>query len=144
MARKQSPSTLLWFIRRKAYVPLCEIRRRFELDGDEGAFLDGDHGARIFVGLPAQSAAAVEKLWRQGKIGLELSVEFDCKVLIGVFPMIPVREPHLLIPAPNGRHSSVTIIEASAQPRPAADEPEEHDEVGNYPEDSPAAIAVGE
>ena len=92
MAKKQSPSTLLWFIRRKSYVPLCEIRRRFELDGEEGTFIDGDEGARLFVGLPANTAAAVEKLWRQGKIGLELSVEFDCRVLIGVYPMSPIRE----------------------------------------------------
>lgn len=99
MAKKQSPSTLLWFIRRKAYVPLCEIRRRFEIDGEEGAFLDGDEGTRVFVGLPPNTCAALEKLWRQGKIGLELSVEFDCRVLIGVYPMTPVREPHLDVPA---------------------------------------------
>ena len=92
MAKKQSPSTLLWFIRRKAYIPLCEIRRRFELDGDDGAFLADESGIRIFVGLPPNTCAAIEKLWRQGKIGLELSVEFDCRVLIGVYPMIPVRE----------------------------------------------------
>jgi hypothetical protein len=93
MAKKQSPSTLLWFIRRKAYIPLCEIRRRFELDGDDGAFLADDGGVRIFVGLPTNTCSAIEKLWRQGKIGLELSVEFDCQVLIGVYPMVPVREP---------------------------------------------------
>jgi hypothetical protein len=93
MAKKQSPSTLLWFIRRKAYIPLCEIRRRFELDGDDGSFLADEGGASIFVGLPANTCAAIEKLWRQGKIGLELSVEFDCRVLIGVYPMVPVREP---------------------------------------------------
>jgi hypothetical protein len=93
MAKKQSPSTLLWFIRRKAYIPLCEIRRRFELDGEDGGFLADDSGIRIFVGLPPNTCAAIEKLWRQGKIGLELSVEFDCQVLIGVYPMVPVREP---------------------------------------------------
>jgi hypothetical protein len=96
MAKKQSPSTLLWFIRRKSYVPLCEIRRRFELDGEEGAFIDGDQGTRLFVGLPANTASAIEKLWRQNKIGLELSVEFDCRVLIGVYPMSPVRDVEAL------------------------------------------------
>lgn len=102
MAKKQSPSTLLWFIRRKSYVPLCEIRRRFELDGEEGTFFDGDNGARVFVGLPANTAAAVEKLWRQGKIGLELSVEFDCRVVIGVYPMSPVRDQQVVAHAYNG------------------------------------------
>jgi hypothetical protein len=27
--KRQSPSTLLWFIRHKSYVPISEIRRRF-------------------------------------------------------------------------------------------------------------------
>ncbi len=92
MAKKQSPSALLWFIRRKAYIPLCEIRRRFDIDGEEGTFLDGEHGLRIYVGLPATTSASLEKLWHQGKIGLEMSVEFDCQVLIGVYPMVPIRE----------------------------------------------------
>ena|SRR5581483_4720104 len=99
MAKKQSPSTLLWFIRRKAYVPLCEIRRRFDIDGDDGSFFDGDEG-RVFVGLPPNTSAAIEKLWRQKKIGLEFSVEFDCRVLIGVFPISPVREQLDLPPRP--------------------------------------------
>jgi hypothetical protein len=97
--RKQSPSTLLWFIRRKSYVPICEIRRRFNIDSDEGAFIQGDRGSRIYVGLPSSTAAAIEKLWRQGKIGLDLSVEFDCQVLIGVYPMVPVREESTSTPS---------------------------------------------
>jgi hypothetical protein len=95
MAKKQSPSTLLWFIRRKTYVPLSEIRRRFELEGEEGYFMDGVEGMRVFVGLPENTTVAIGKLWKQGKIGLELSCEFNCKVLIGVFPMNPVRDPEL-------------------------------------------------
>jgi hypothetical protein len=34
----------------------------------------------------------LEKLWKQGKIGLEFSVEFDASVLIGVYPMNPAKE----------------------------------------------------
>lgn len=116
MAKKQSPSTLLWFIRRKAYVPLCEIRRRFDLDGDDGSFLNGEAGNRVFVGLPANTCAAIEKLWRQGKIGLELSVEFDCQVLIGVFPMAPVREQHLDIPPRPVRAPKEQALEVAAIP----------------------------
>ena len=110
MAKKQSPSTMLWFIRRKSYVPLCEIRRRFELDGEEGAFIDGDNGARLFVGLPSNTATAIEKLWRQKKIGLELSVEFDCRVIIGVYPISPVRD--IEIASQNGH--------VAGEPRPPA------------------------
>ena len=113
MAKKQSPSTLLWFIRRKAYVPLCEIRRRFDIDGEEGCFLEDESGSRIFVGLPQSSTAAVDKLWRQGKIGLELSVEFDCRVVIGVYPMMPVREQQLET-APRPIRKPVVEIPADA------------------------------
>ncbi len=116
MAKKQSPSTLLWFIRRKAYVPLCEIRRRFDIDGEDGSFLDGDDGNRMFVGLPTNTAAAVEKLWRQGKIGLELSVEFDCSVVIGVYPMVPVREQHLDVPPRPIRTTSIQVTHVTEVP----------------------------
>ncbi len=132
MAKKQSPSTLLWFIRRKAYVPLCEIRRRFDINGEDGSFLDGEEGMRVYVGLPGNTSAAIEKLWRQGKIGLELSVEFDCQVLIGVYPMYPVREPHLTIPPRpiHGRAASAITI------------PDGADEV--LAEESGQALAAGE
>jgi hypothetical protein len=90
--RRQSPSTLLWFIRHKSYVPISEIRRRFFLESEEGSFIDGNNHSRVYVGLPASTAQSLEKLWRQGKIGLELSVEFDARVLIGVFPMNPAKE----------------------------------------------------
>jgi len=128
MAKKQSPSTLLWFIRRKAYVPLCEIRRRFDIDGEDGSFLDADHGVRVFAGLPSNTSAALEKLWRQGKIGLELSVEFDCNVLIGVYPMTPVRDQHFEpVPRPIRR----PVIEIQAAEAVFEGEP-------------PAALAAGE
>ncbi|HEV3310451.1 MAG TPA: hypothetical protein VG815_08030 [Chloroflexota bacterium] len=127
MAKKQSPSTLLWFVRRKAYVPLCEIRRRFDIDGEDGSFLDGEDGARLFVGLPASSAAAIDKLWRQGKIGLELSVEFDCRVVIGVYPMVPVRENQL-----------------DAAPRPIRRPMVEIDPAEIFEDEPPQALAAGE
>jgi hypothetical protein len=90
--KRQSPSTLLWFIRHKSYVPISEIRRRFFVDSEEGTFIDGANQTRVFVGLPTGTAQSIEKLWRQGKIGLELSVEFDARVLIGVYPMNPAKD----------------------------------------------------
>lgn len=90
--KRQSPSTLLWFIRHKSYVPISEIRRRFAIDTEDGAFIDGGNHRRVYVGLPAGTAQSLEKLWKQGKIGLELSAEFDASVLIGVYPMNPARE----------------------------------------------------
>lgn len=90
--RRQSPSTLLWFIRHKSYVPISEIRRRFFVDADEGTFIEAGGSRRVFVGLPLGTALSIQKLWQQGKIGFEFSVEFDAHVLIGVFPMIPSKE----------------------------------------------------
>lgn len=90
--KRQSPSTLLWFIRHKSYVPISEIRRRFYIESDEGSFIDVDSHRRAYVGLPSGTAQSIEKLWKQGKIGLEFSVEFDAGVLIGVYPMHPSRE----------------------------------------------------
>ena len=90
--KRQSPSTLLWFIRHKSYVPISEIRRRFYIDTDDGSFIDVDNYRRVYVGLPIGTAQSIEKLWKQGKIGLEFSVEFDAGVLIGVYPMQPSKE----------------------------------------------------
>jgi hypothetical protein len=90
--RRQSPSTLLWFIRHKSYVPISEIRRRFFIESDDGAFIDTGNHRRAYVGLPPGTAQSLEKLWQQGKIGFEFSSEFDAHVLIGVFAMVPSKE----------------------------------------------------
>ena len=90
--KRQSPSTLLWFIRHKSYVPISEIRRRFFIDSEEGSFIEAGTHRRAYVGLPDGTAQSLEKLWKQGKIGLEFSVEFDANVLIGVYPMNPSKE----------------------------------------------------
>jgi hypothetical protein len=90
--KRQSPSTLLWFIRHKSYVPISEIRRRFVVECDEGSFIDGENERRVFVGLPEGTAQSLAKLWKQGKIGFEYSVEFDARVLIGVYPLNPAKD----------------------------------------------------
>ncbi len=90
--RRQSPSTLLWFIRHKSYVPISEIRRRFFVESDDGTFIEAGNNRRAYVGLPQGTALSLEKLWQQGKIGFEFSAEFDAHVLIGVFPMVPSKD----------------------------------------------------
>ncbi len=131
--KRQSPSTLLWFIRHKSYVPISEIRRRFFVDTDEGSFIEAGNHRRAFVGLPPGTAQSLEKLWQQGKIGLELSAEFDANVLIGVYPMVPSKE-HM-----NGNGNAATahfrrplIAEVRNLPAP----PKAPDEM---PEDLPEA-----
>jgi hypothetical protein len=111
--KRQSPSTLLWFIRHKSYVPISEIRRRFAIESEDGAFIDGGSHRRVYVGLPIGTAQSLEKLWKQGKIGLELSSEFDASVLIGVYPMNPAKENG----AGPGEHHP---LEAEHEPLPLA------------------------
>ena len=117
--KRQSPSTLLWFIRHKSYVPISELRRRFYTDDEEGCFIDAGHDRRVFVGLPRGTAQSIEKLWQQGKIGFEFSVEFDADVLIGVYPMNPSKDdlngygPHRR-PVPPAIQSTVTQVEPEA------------------------------
>jgi hypothetical protein len=80
------------FIKSRPYVPLHELRRRFELNGDldEVALIQlPDHG-RVFVGLPDREADFIAGLARDGDIGLELCHDPLVPIVVGVFPMRPV------------------------------------------------------
>jgi hypothetical protein len=79
------------FIKSRPYVPLHELRRRFELIGetDEVSRLETS-GGPAYVGLPERESALLQELLRQGEIGVELSVDPDVAVVVGVFPMRPV------------------------------------------------------
>jgi hypothetical protein len=79
------------FIKSRPYVPLHELRRRFELSGDldevTGVDLPDGH---VFLGLPPREAELVAGLARDGDIGLELSKDPPMPIVVGVFPMKPV------------------------------------------------------
>jgi hypothetical protein len=79
------------FIKSRAYVPLHELRRRFELNGsdDEVCPVDVD-GRRLFVGLPDREAALLGELLRSGDVGYELLLDPSSPLIVGVFPMRPV------------------------------------------------------
>ena len=79
------------FIKSRPYVPLHELRRRFELagDADEVSRMETSAGP-AFIGLPGRECGLVQELLRQGEIGVELSVDPDVAVVVGVFPMRPV------------------------------------------------------
>src|SRR5450756_249604 len=84
MMKKFSKSTLRWYIGTKSLMPIVEIRRRFGIDGDDVTVLEDEQG-KLYVGLPRQAAQALEELRQQGKIGYELSVDFNPRVLIGAY-----------------------------------------------------------
>jgi len=80
------------FIKSRPYVPMHELRRRFELNGD----LDEVHavvaagGMTVYVGLPSRESELLGGLARDGDIGLELSQDPCVPIVVGVFPMRPI------------------------------------------------------
>ena len=82
--KKLSKSTLRWYIGTKSLMPIVEIRRRFGIDEDEVSVLRDDEG-KLYVGLPEQAARALEDLRQNGKIGYELAVDFNARILIGAY-----------------------------------------------------------
>lgn len=80
------------FIKSRSYVPLHELRRRFELPGElddvSGVEMNG-HG-HVYVGLPPREADFIATLVNDGDIGVELSRDPTVPIVVGVFPMRPV------------------------------------------------------
>lgn len=79
------------FIKSRPWVPMHELRRRFGINGaeDDVAPIEVD-GRRVFVGLPPREAVLVAELVRGGDIGVELSLDPGCPMVIGVYPMRPI------------------------------------------------------
>lgn len=90
-ARGATATQLRRFIKSRAYVPLHELRRRFELnsDADDVVPIDTPDG-RVFVGLPEREGQFVAELVRQGDIGLELCRDPDVAIVVGVYPIRPI------------------------------------------------------
>ena len=90
--RGPTAAQLRRFIKSRPYVPLHELRRRFELNGelDEVSRIEIPSAGPVFVGLPARESEFVESLVRDGDIGVELSWDPTAPVVVGVFPMRPV------------------------------------------------------
>ena len=82
--KKLSKSTLRWYIGTKSLMPIVEIRRRFGIDGDEVTVVHDEQGP-LYIGLPDQAAQALEELRQSGKIGYELAVDFNARVLMGAY-----------------------------------------------------------
>src|SRR5438477_11131432 len=80
------------FIKSRPYVPLHELRRRFELNGDldEVSAIDVPGSGRVFVGLPEREADFLATLARDGDVGLELCRDPRVPIVVGVFAMRPV------------------------------------------------------
>lgn len=85
-SKRVNSGKLFWYIRSKSYVPIPELRRRFEITPDDMATIQDD-GQKVYIGLPQDVADVVANLRRQQKIGLECSADFTVPVVIGIYPM---------------------------------------------------------
>jgi hypothetical protein len=79
------------FIKSRAYVPMHELRRRFELNGeaDDVSPVDTQSGL-VYLGLPWRESQLIGDLVRQGEVGLELCRDPRVPIVIGVYPMRPI------------------------------------------------------
>ena len=79
------------FIKSRPYVPVHELRRRFEIEGieDEVSPVATEHGT-IYVGLPPEQAQFLGELIRSGDVGCEMLLDPASPGVVGVFPMRPV------------------------------------------------------
>jgi hypothetical protein len=80
------------FIKSRPYVPMHELRRRFELNGemDEVHPMVTPDGLTVYVGLPEREASHLAGLVREGDIGIEISRDPRAPVVVGVYAIKPV------------------------------------------------------
>jgi hypothetical protein len=80
------------FIKSRPYVPLHELRRRFELNGelDEVAGVEIAGKGMVYVGLPMRESRLLAGLVRDGDVGLEISQDPTVPIVVGVYPMRPI------------------------------------------------------
>lgn len=82
--KRLSKSSLLWFIRSRSYVSVPDIRRRFNLNGDDVAQIVGPQG-KVYIGLPPDAARVLGDLVRDGRVGLELQPGLHARAATGVY-----------------------------------------------------------
>jgi hypothetical protein len=123
-ARRLKSSSLLWFISSRPYVPMADIRRRFGLVTETGAFLSDEEGS-VHIGLPRQAAETLLDLKRRQKVGLQYDLEYATRIVVGAYP-IRIR---LAPPAPVGR------LPQQAAPAPVSAPMEPTDE--GVPDEAP-------
>jgi hypothetical protein len=79
------------FIKSRPYVPIHELRRRFEIEGceDDVYPVTTDKGI-IYVGLPSEEARFLGDLIKAGEVGCELLLDPCSPAIVGVYAMRPV------------------------------------------------------
>jgi hypothetical protein len=85
-SKRPSTSSLRRYLTSRPYVSVADIRRRFALEPDAMSRVSRN-GTTAYIGLPDREAAKLEDLWRDDEVGVELSVEVNAPVVVGVYPM---------------------------------------------------------
>jgi hypothetical protein len=119
-SKRPSTSSLRRYLTSRPYVPIADIRRRFELDPEEMSNVRRN-GTWAVVGLPEREALKLQELWERDEIGLELSVEVRAPVIVGVYPMRIAR--YVLDHSMNGHGTFPQRIDGPVAPAPIEDEP---------------------
>ena len=85
-SKRPSTSSLRRYLTSRPFVAVADIRRRFVLEPDAMSLVSRN-GTSAYIGLPEREASKLEELWRRDEVGVELSVEVNAPVVIGVYPM---------------------------------------------------------
>lgn len=85
-SKRPSTSSLRRYLTSRPFVAVADIRRRFALEPDAMSLVSRN-GTSAYIGLPEREASKLEDLWRRDEVGVELSVEVNAPVVIGVYPM---------------------------------------------------------
>lgn len=79
------------FIKSRPYVPMHELRRRFELNGGaDDVTAVQTPGGLVYLGLPGRESRFIADLVRQGDVGLELCHDPRVPMVMGVFAIRPL------------------------------------------------------
>ena len=112
-AQGPTAAQLRRFIKSRPYVPLHELRRRFELNGELDEVTPvAVPQCQVFVGLPRREAEFLGALVRDGEVGLELSQDPAVPIVVGVFAMRPVTLKIAVGPA---NSDDVKVVQALTQ-----------------------------
>jgi hypothetical protein len=116
--KRPSTSSLRRYLTSRPYVPIPDIRRRFELDPDAMSRVRRN-GTWAVVGLPEREAVKLQELWERNEIGVELSVEVRAPVVVGVYPMRIAR--YVLDHSTNGNGAHLPRANDASQAAPPED-----------------------
>lgn len=84
--KRPSTSSLRRYLTSRPYLAVADIRRRFGLD-PEAMSVVSRNGTTAYIGLPEREATKLQDLWQRDEVGVELSVEVNAPVVVGIYPM---------------------------------------------------------